>query len=396
MEELGTDKKRIDRLKERIDNWYSGIKRKKFFFSAWIIIFVITLIVLILDNAYIKLLNDGQIMLLSLGLFSILQYAVKFFNDNIQGKEYYLGYNLRVKDYYDNFFFYFFLFISKKILFYVGLFIPLILGIIASYEKVENINLGDVVNVDISLILKKIWIIIFIIIVSSCVGVLFESIELTSKNFFKKQKGENNELERTEIEEIIFRESNEEFAHFLKVVNKFPDYSCVYIVSRIKSYFLQAEKMSVDEKIRFLEIVFEAQNITIYKVIQANKFGNKRYEEKIKKIIWYFCCKWYAITLLDDIEEYSDLLARSLSADCSFFGYFDKEICDKAFIQETIDSGITAFETNKIKRVVDSNRVDFYPYILLLNRIEEMAEISVKTQKVLKEIIAEKRIQIDI
>ena len=392
MEELGTDKKLIDRLKERVDNWYSGIKRKKFFFSAWIIIFVITLIVLILDNAYIKLLNDGQIMLLSLGLFSILQYAVKFFNDSIQGKEYYLGYNLRVKDYYDNFFIYFFLFISKKILFYVGLFIPLILGIIASYEKVENINLGDVVNVDISLILKKIWIIIFIIIVSSCVGVLFESIELTSKNFFKKQKDENNELERTEIEEIIFRESNEEFAHFLKVVNKFPDYSCVYIVSRIKSYFLQAEKMSIHEKNRFLEIVFESQDVAIYKVIQATETNDKLYKEKIRKIIWYFCCKWFAITLLDDIEIYSDLLVRSLNVDCSFFRYFDKEICDKEFIQETIDSGITGFKTNNLKRVIDSNRVDFFPHILLLNRIEEMAEISVKNQKVLKEIIAEQRI----
>ena len=107
MEELGTDKKLIDRLKERFDNWYSGIKRKKFFFSAWIILLLITLFVLILDNAYIKLLNDGQIMWLSLGLFSILQYAVKFFNDNIQGKEYYLGYSLRIKDYYDNFFIYF-------------------------------------------------------------------------------------------------------------------------------------------------------------------------------------------------------------------------------------------------------------------------------------------------
>lgn len=31
MEELGTDKKRIDKLKERIDNWYSGSKRKIFF-----------------------------------------------------------------------------------------------------------------------------------------------------------------------------------------------------------------------------------------------------------------------------------------------------------------------------------------------------------------------------
>lgn len=335
-------------------------------------------------------------MLLTLGLFSILQYAVKFFNDNIQGKEYYLGYNLRVKDYYDNFFIYCFLFISKKILFYVGLFIPLILGIIASYEKVENKNLGDIVNVEISIILKKIWIIIFIIIVSSCVGVLFESIELTSKNFFKKQKYENNDLERTEIEEIISKEFQDEFAHLLKIVKKYPDGSCIYIVNRIKSFFLQAEKMSIDEKIRFLEIVFEAQDITIDKVIQANKLGNKRYEEKIKKIIWYFCCKWFAIILLDDIEIYSDLLTRSLSADCRFFGYFDKEICDEAFIQETIDSGISAFETNKIKRVVDSNRVDFYPHILLLNRIEEMAEISVKTQKVLKEIIAEKRNQIDI
>ena len=100
----------------------------------------------------------------------------------------------------------------------MGLFIPLILGIIAIYEKVQNINLVDVVNVEIFFVLKKIWIIIFIIIVSSCVGVLFESIELTSKNFFKKQKNENNDLEKTEIEEIISTELQDEFAHLLKIV----------------------------------------------------------------------------------------------------------------------------------------------------------------------------------
>ena len=389
MEELGTDKKWIDRLKENVNNWYSGIKRKNFFRIACIIIFSISLFVLTLDNAYIKLLSDGQIILLSIGLFSILQYAVKFFNDNIQGKEYYLGYNLRIKDYYDNFFIYFFLFISKKILFYVGLFIPLILGIIASYEKVENINL---VNVEVSLILKKIWIIIFIIIVSSCVGVLFESIELTSKNFFKKQKNENNDLDRTEIEEIISKEFQDEFAHLLKIVKEFPDGSCYYIANRIKSFFLEAEKMSVDEKIRFLEIVFNAETITIYEVIRVTKNNNKRFKEKTRKIIWYFCCKWCAITLLDDIEEYSDLLARLLRDDCIIFDFIYNTISDEEFIQETIDSGIADFKTYKIKKVINRSRVDFFPYILLLNRIEEMAENSVKTKKILKEIIDERRI----
>lgn len=282
--------------------------------------------VIFLPNYIVVLLNAGNMLLISLGLFSILQFIVNFLEKSMKNQEYYLGYSTRSINYYTNLYIQGFLNLPKRTLLSVGLLIPTVLyineinirglflesGIVLESEIPWEINPISLFTQSTIFLLKKVWLGIFALILFYCVGMLFESVYLTSEKFSKTQKIEEEDSKKEYIEKLLGKDYNKVFESLFMIKMESSD-DFKKVSRTIQDIIDRANKVSGGDILlrdKFLRIVFTSQRDFIDNLVSKNKERKifKTYFQKkdFAKLNFYYFSKWFYI---DDLENKKDYIA---------------------------------------------------------------------------------------
>lgn len=311
------------------------IKNVIFYPMKNIYFYIIIGTVIFLPNHIVVLLNAWNMLLISLGLFSILQFIVNFLEKSMKNQEYYLGYSTRSINYYTNLYIQGFLNLPKRTLLTIGLLIPTVLyineinirglflesGIVLESEIPWEINPISLLTQSQIFFLKKVWLGIFALILLYCVGMLFESVYLTSEKFSKTQKIEEEDSKKEYIEKLLGKDYNKVFKSlFMIKMESSDDYNKV---SRtIKDIIDRANKVSGGDiflRDKFLKIVFTSQRDFIDSLISKNKERKifKTYFQKkdFAKLNFYYFCKWFYINNIKNKKDYIAIFNEIMEMD---------------------------------------------------------------------------------
>ena len=315
-----------DQIKMIMESIQLYIKNVIFYPIKNIYFYIIIGTVIFLPNYILVLLNAGNMLLISLGLFSILQFIVNFLEKSMKNQEYYLGYSTRSINYYMNLYIQGFLNLPKRTLLTIGLLIPTVLyineinirglflesGIVLESEIPWEINPISLLTQSTIFFLKKVWLGIFALILLYCVGMLFESVYLTSEKFSKTQKIEEEDSKKKYIEKLLGKDYNKVFKSLFMIKMESSD-DFKKVSRTIQDIIDRANKVSGGDILlrdKFLRIVFTSQRDFIDSLVSKNKERKifKTYFQKkdFAKLNFYYFCKWFYI---DDLENKKDYIA---------------------------------------------------------------------------------------
>lgn len=321
-----------EKVKEAIKLY---IKNVIFYPIKNIYFYIIIGTVIFLPNYIVVLLNAGNMLLISLGLFSILQFIVNFLEKSMKNQEYYLGYSTRSINYYTNLYIQGFLNLPKRTLLTIGLLIPTVLyineinirglflesGIVLESEIPWEINPISLFTQSTIFFLKKVWLGIFALILLYCVGMLFESVYLTSEKFSKTQKIEEEDSKKEYIEKLLGKDYYKVFKSLFMIKMESSD-DFKKVSRTIQDIIDRANKVSGGDIIlrdKFLRIVFTSQRDFIDSLVSKNKERKlfKTYFQKkdFAKLNFYYFGKWFYIDGLENKKDYIAIFNEIMEMD---------------------------------------------------------------------------------
>lgn len=297
--------------------------------------YIILVTVLFLPNHIVVLMNGGNMLLVSLGLFSILQFIVNFLEKSIENQEYYLGYSTRPINYYTNLYIQGFLNLPKRTLLSVGLLIPTVLyineinirglflesGVVLESEIPWEINPVSLFTQSTIFLLKKVWLGIFALILFYCVGMLFESVYLTSEKFSRTQKIEEEDFKKKYIEEMLGKDYSKVFKSLFMIKMKSTgDY--IKVSKTIQDIIDRANNVSGGDVLlrdKFLRIVFTSQRDIIDNIVSKNNerkiFKDYFQKNNLLKLNFYYYSKWFYIDRLENKKDYIEICNHIMDMD---------------------------------------------------------------------------------
>lgn len=324
----------MEKIKVNIENQFKMIMeaiqlyiKNVIFYPIRNIYFYILVIAIFLPNHIVVLMNGGNMLLVSLGLFSILQFIVNFLEKSIENQEYYLGYSTRSINYYKNLYIQGFLNLPKRTLLSIGLLIPTVLyineinirglflesGIVLESEIPWEMNPISLLTQTQIFFLKKVWIGIFALILFYCVGMLFESVYLTSEKFSKTQKIEEEDSKKEYIEKMLGKDYSKVFKSLFMIKMESSD-DFKKISKTIQDIIDRATKVSDGDILlrdKFLRIVFTSQRDFIDSIISKSKerkiFKTHFQKKAFDKLNFYYFSKWFYIDHLENKKEYIEI-----------------------------------------------------------------------------------------
>lgn len=337
------------------------IKNLIFYPLKNIYFYIVLVTGMILPDYIVVLMNGGNMLLVSLGLFSILQFIVNFLEKSIENQEYYLGYSTRSINLYKNIYIQGFLNLPKRTLLSIGIIIPTVLyineinirglflekGIVLESEIPWEINPISLLTQSQIFFLKKVWLGIFALILFYCVGMLFESVYLTSERFSKTQRieGENFKKEYKEyIEEMLEKDYSEVFKSLFMINLRSRD-NLKRVLRTIQDIFDRATNVSGGDVLlrdKFLRIVFTSQRDIIDSLVSKSEkrkiFKNYFQKNDLALLNFYYYSKWFYIDHLENKKDYIAICNEIMEMDIESWSNIEL----KQFSSEAVQSAFSS------------------------------------------------------
>lgn len=303
--------------------------------SFWIVVALF----LSINKADIYRLSGKEMFLFSAGLVTILTFIVTFLQSvtvNSRDKEnYYLGYNLLKRNFYDNFWMKRFNEMHIKLYLWILVIIPglkIFSNYHYKYDMLNNVSdyLKQMINN-----LYYFWISIVVVICIYCAAILIESINLTKNTFSRSNAYQSdNRYEKSKIRRAIKKDFKREFDKVLKVkigyLFDFYNNEELGNVRDLTDYIIkraQEVTNSEEEHKEYIDCVYFNEHLDIEEIftkiakiiLLIGKNKKESYTLKIylfilnkylKKIRGYYIEKWKSIEQSNFCERSKSMLSK--------------------------------------------------------------------------------------